>query len=83
MQKMPPAIFTGTVFGLLQSFGLDVPPGMSGPNQSLAGRGPTGLWARLRNRGRLENQSHVVPKTGFQDGGDRTLIFTHKIIILA
>ena len=23
MQKMPPAIFTGTVFGLLQSFGLD------------------------------------------------------------
>ena len=22
MQKMPPAIFTGTVFGLLQSFGL-------------------------------------------------------------
>ena len=23
MQKMPPVIFTGTVFGLLQSFGLD------------------------------------------------------------
>ena len=23
MKKMPPAIFTGTVFGLLQSFGLD------------------------------------------------------------
>ena len=22
MQKMPPVIFTGTVFGLLQSFGL-------------------------------------------------------------
>ena len=33
--------------------------------------------------GRLENRSHVVPKTGFQDGGDRTRIFTHKIIILA
>ena len=25
MQKMPPAIFTGTVFGLLQSFGLAPP----------------------------------------------------------
>ena len=35
-----------------------------------AGRGPTGLRARVRNRGRLENQSHVVPKMGFQDGGE-------------
>ena len=24
MKKMPPAIFTGTVFGLLQSFGLGI-----------------------------------------------------------
>ena len=47
------------------------------------GRGPTGLRARLRNRGRLENRSHVLPKTRFQDGGDRARIFTHKIIILA
>ena len=46
------------------------------------GRGPTGSRVRLRNRGRLENRSHVVPKTGFQDGGVRTRIFTHKIIIL-
>ena len=51
--------------------------------EALAGRGPTGLRARVRNRGRLENRSHTVPKTGFQDGGDRTRIFTHKIIILA
>ena len=35
------------------------------------------------NRGQLENQSHMVLKTGFQDGGNRTQIFTHKIIILA
>ena len=35
-----------------------------------AGRGPTGLRARVRNRGRLENQIHVVPKMGFQDGGE-------------
>ena len=49
----------------------------------LAGWGPTGLQARLRNRGRLENRSHVVPKTGFQDDGDRTRIFTRKIIFLA
>ena len=48
-----------------------------------SGRGPTGLRARIRNRGRLKNRSHVVPKTEFQDGGDRTRIFTHKIIILA
>ena len=32
-----------------------------------AGRGPTGFWARVRNRGRLENRGHVVPKTEFQD----------------
>ena len=50
---------------------------------SLPGRRPTRLRARFRNRGRLENRSHVVPKTGFQDGGDRTRIFTHKIIIFA
>ena len=50
---------------------------------SSSGRGPTGLRARVRNRSRLENRSHVVPKTGFQDGGDRTRIFTHKINILA
>ena len=48
-----------------------------------SGRGPTGLQARVRKRGRLENRGHVVPKTEFQDGGDRTQIFTHKIIILA
>ena len=48
-----------------------------------SGRGPTGLRARVRNRSRLENRSHVVPKTEFQDGGDRTWIFTHKITILA
>ena len=42
------------------------------------GRGPTGLQARVRNRSRLENRSHVVPKTGFQDGGDRTRIFTRS-----
>ena len=47
------------------------------------GRGPTGLRARVRNRSRLENRSHVVLKRGFQDGGDRTRIFTHKITILA
>ena len=47
------------------------------------GRGPTVLRARVRNQGRLENRSHLVPKTGFQDGGDRTRIFTHKIIIMA
>ena len=39
--------------------------------------------AWVRNRGQLENRSHVVPNMGFQDGGDRTVIFTHKIIILA
>ena len=49
----------------------------------LSGRGPTGLRARVRNRSRLENRSHVVPKTGFQDGGDRTRIFTHKIALFA
>ena len=49
----------------------------------LSGRGPTGLRAWFRNRGRLENRSHVVPKTGLKDGGDRTRMFTHKIIILA
>ena len=49
----------------------------------LPGRGPTGLQARGRNRGQLENQSHMVPKTEFQVGGDRTRIFTHKIITLA
>ena len=48
-----------------------------------SGRGPTGLRAWVRNRGWLENRGHVVPKTEFQDGGDRTRIFTHKIIILA
>ena len=37
-----------------------------------------GLQARVRNQGRLENLSHVVPKTGFQDGGDRTQIFTER-----
>ena len=52
-------------------------------NKCYTGRGPTGLRARVRNRGRLENRSHMVLKTGFQDGGDRTRIFTHKIIILA
>ena len=39
--------------------------------------------AWVRNQGRLENRSHVVPKMGFQDGGTELLIFTHKIIILA
>ena len=29
--------------------------------------------------GSWENRSHVVPKTEFQDGSDRTRIFTHKI----
>ena len=29
-----------------------------------SGRGPTGLQARVRNRGRLENRGHVVPKNG-------------------
>ena len=52
-------------------------------HQSSPGRGPTRLRAWVRNRDRLENRSHVVPKTEFQDGGDRTRIFTHKIIILA
>ena len=37
------------------------------------GRGQTGLRAWVRNRGRLENRGHMVPKTKFQDGGDRTL----------
>ena len=46
-------------------------------------RRPTGLWALGRNQGQLENRSHVVPYTEFQDGGDRTQIFTHKMIILA
>ena len=50
---------------------------------SFAGRGPTRLRARVRNRDQLENRSDVVPKTEFQDGGDRSRIFTHKIIILA
>ena len=50
---------------------------------NLPGRGPTRLRARVRNRDRLENRSHVVPKTEFQDGGGRTRIFTHKITILA
>ena len=49
----------------------------------LAGRGPTKLRAWVRNRDRLENRSHVVPKTEFQDGGGRTRMFTHKINILA
>ena len=47
------------------------------------GPGPTRLRARARNRDRLENRSHVVPKTEFQDGGGRTRTFTHKITILA
>ena len=47
----------------------------------LTGRGPTRLRARVRNRDRLENRSHVVPKTEFQNGGGRTRIFTHKITI--
>ena len=34
-------------------------------------------------RDRLENRSHVVPKTEFQDGGGRTRIFTHNIVIFA
>ena len=45
------------------------------------GPGPTRLRARARNRDRLENRSHVVPKTEFQDGGGRTRKFTHKITI--
>ena len=49
----------------------------------LTGPGPTRLRARARNRDRLENRSHVVPKTEFQDGGGRTRKFTHKITILA
>ena len=49
----------------------------------LRGRGPTRLGARVRNRDRLENRSHVVLKTEFQNGGGRTRIFTHKITILA
>ena len=48
-----------------------------------SGPGPTRLRARARNRDRLENRSHVVPKTEFQDGGGRTRKFTHKITILA
>ena len=48
-----------------------------------SGRGPTRLRARVRNRGRLENRSHMVQKKGFQDGGDQTRIFSYKIIILA
>ena len=47
----------------------------------LPGPGPTRLRARARNRDRLENRSHVVPKTEFQDGGGWTRIFTHKITI--
>ena len=43
----------------------------------LTGWGPTGLRAWVRNR------SQLVPKTGFQDGCDRTRIFTHNITILA
>ena len=70
-------------------------PSLNGPDQNtmwhlagcdgilLTGRGPTGLRARLRNRGRLENQSHMVLKTAFQDGANRNPIFTHKIMILA
>ena len=56
---------------------------ITGPRPKSAGRGPTGLWARGRNRGQLENRNHVVPKTEFQDGGDRTRSFSHKMIILA
>ena len=48
-----------------------------------SGRDPTGLRARVLNQGRLENQSHAVPKKGLQDGGNQTRVFTHKIIILA
>ena len=45
------------------------------------GRGPTGLRARVRNRGRLENRSHVVPKTGFHrrlSGATRSSSPTHE-----
>ena len=44
----------------------------TGEDRLEAGRGPTRLRARVRNRDRLENRSHVVPKTEFQDGGGRT-----------
>ena len=56
---------------------------VSHPITQSSGPGPTRLRARARNRDRLENRSHVVPKTEFQDGGGRTRIFTHKITILA
>ena len=36
-----------------------------------------------KNQGQLEIQNYMVPKMEFQDGGDRTRIFTHKMIILA
>ena len=69
---------------------LEIPAGPAiqlrpGPGQRSrwTGRGPTGWRARGRNRRQLENRSHVVPKTEFEDGSDRTWIFTHKMIILA
>ena len=43
----------------------------------------TGLWTRDQIQAQLEFRSHVVPKTVFQDGGDRTWIFTHKLTIFA
>ena len=68
-------------FQFFEQFVLLNDSNLAGAN--LSGRGPTGLRARLRDRGRLENRSHVVRKTGSQSGGDRTRIFTHKMIILA
>ena len=56
---------------------------LTGQRSRWTGRGPTGWRARGRNRRQLENRSHVVPKTEFEDGSDRTWIFTHKMIILA
>ena len=53
----------------------------TGEDRLEAGRGPTRLRARVRNRDRLENRSHVVPKTEFQDGGGRTRRSPHFSII--
>ena len=44
---------------------------------------PNWIAGHSWNRGQLEIQSHLVLKTEFQDGGYRTRILTHKMIILA
>ena len=62
MQKMPPAIFTGTVFGLLQSFGLVLSNTVGGPfieNFALFCQfrvclvGVTGVWGESGKRTRV------------------------------